>query len=57
MNAYALLASFRRQARKAGWSADKIANVLNAAQSGDYEHLTEVLLQATFEIEATPRAE
>jgi hypothetical protein len=51
MNAFELLASFRRQARNAGWSADKIAKVLSDAQSGDYEHLTEVLLRATFEIE------
>jgi hypothetical protein len=56
MNAYELMASFNGQARRAGWSKDKTLNVLQDAQSSDYEHLKEVLFQALLEIEEDAHA-
>jgi hypothetical protein len=53
MNAYEIMASFNRQARKAGWPKDEIDRVLCDARSQDYEHLTEVIFQALDEIETS----
>jgi len=38
-NAYAILGSCRRAAKKAGWSAEKIKSVMDEMRSGDYNHL------------------
>lgn len=43
-NAFMLLGYFRKQARRAGWSAEDIEEVMKDAQSGDYDHLLQVLL-------------
>ena len=38
-NAFALLAAFRRQARREGWSAEETQAVLDEARKADYDHL------------------
>ena len=50
-NSFTLLAQYRKQARKAGVSAEQIDKVLKDATSGDREHLEEVLFEAITEIE------
>lgn len=42
-NAYALLAQFKRDARKADLKPEYIEKVIKEATSGDYDHLVEVL--------------
>ena len=49
-NSFALLAQYRRQAKRAGVAPEKIAEVLKSATSGDREHLEEVLFEALTEI-------
>lgn len=44
-NAFSLLAAFRAQARKEGWSPVEINSVLTEAQSSDYNHLLSTLVQ------------
>ena len=43
-NAYAIMASFKRQATKEGWSTNEIELVLEEAQSKDYNHLLSTIL-------------
>lgn len=43
-NAYVIMASFRRQATKDGWSKEEIELVLEEAQSKDYNHLLSTIL-------------
>lgn len=43
-NAYAIMASFKRQATKEGWSDREIDLVLEEAQSKDYNHLLSTIL-------------
>ena len=50
-NSFTLLGQYQRQARKAGVSKERIAQVLKDATSGDREHLEEVLFVALSEIE------
>lgn len=38
-NAFAILAAFRRAAKRQGWTDSEIAAVLDDAKSGDYNHL------------------
>ena len=42
-NAFNLMAQFSRQAKKEGWSADEINQVLEEAKSSDYNHLVATL--------------
>ena len=42
-NAFELLASYRRKARRSGKSPEEIKRVLDLAKSGDYKHLKQVL--------------
>lgn len=42
-NAYALLAAFRRQARKEGWAKEEIDEVIAEAKSVDYDYLAGTL--------------
>ena len=44
-NAHSLLAAFRRQAKREGWTADEIEAVTQEAKSGDYGHLIETLIK------------
>lgn len=46
-NAFALLGAFQRQARREGWSLEEIKAVMDEAQSGDYDHLLQVLIAHT----------
>ena len=43
-NAFSLLAEFRNRARRSGWKDNEIAEVIKEAQSGDYEHLIQTLM-------------
>ena len=42
-NAFMLLGAFSRQAKKEGWSKEKIDTVMTEAMNGDYEHLLSIL--------------
>lgn len=42
-NAYSLLAYFRRQAKRAGWTREDIDKTTKEATAGDYSHLLSVL--------------
>lgn len=44
-NAFALLGYFQKEARKAEWSAEEIKEVMEEAQSGDYDHLLRTLME------------
>ena len=43
-NAFAIMAVFRRQARKEGWTSQEIETVLTEAKSGDYNHLLSTII-------------
>jgi hypothetical protein len=43
-NAYAILATFTRQAKKENWSQQEIELVMEEAQSKDYDHLLNTIL-------------
>lgn len=43
-NAYAIMATFRRQARKEKWSEVEIELVIEEAQSNDYNHLLNTIM-------------
>jgi hypothetical protein len=43
-NAYAIMGVFSRQARREGWSQDEIDQVLEEAQSGDYDQLLSTIM-------------
>jgi hypothetical protein len=38
-NAFSIMGTFQRQARKEGWDKEEIEAVLKEAMSGDYDHL------------------
>ena len=44
-NAFVLLGAFQRQARKEGWSAEEIKDVLDECKSGDYDNLLRTLMK------------
>jgi hypothetical protein len=44
-NAFSLLAAFRRQARREGWSDEEIKSVLDEAGVADYDHLVSRLVK------------
>ena len=46
-NAFFLLASFQRAARKQGWAPEETQQVEEYAKSGDYDHLLRVLMAHT----------
>lgn len=46
-NAYALLGAFRKAARRQGYPQADIDRVIDAARSGDYGHLVDVLMRNT----------
>ena len=43
-NAYAIMGVFSRQARREGWTQEEIDQVLEEAQSGDYNHLLATIM-------------
>ena len=48
-NAFALIAAFRRAARRQGWPVDEIKAVTDEAMKGDYNHLLTTLMKYTEE--------
>lgn len=42
-NVFALLAAFRKQAKREGWTADEIKAVTDEAKVGNYDHLVSTL--------------
>jgi hypothetical protein len=44
-NAFGLMATFKRQALKEGWSKEEIDEVIKECQSGDYDHLLQTLIE------------
>ena len=46
-NAFALMGSFQKQARREDWTAEEIKEVLDEAESGDYDHLLQTLIAHT----------
>ncbi len=38
-NAFAIMGACRKAAKKAGWSKDKIDDLINEMMSGDYDYL------------------
>ena len=49
-NIYVYFSAFRRSARNAGWTKERIDAVLEDARSSDYEHALEVIMDATAEL-------
>lgn len=45
-NAFALLAYVKREAKKKGWSDDRIKALINEAMAEDYDHLIATILNA-----------
>lgn len=43
-NAFSLMGTFSRQARREGWSKEEIDSILTDCKSGDYNHLLCVLM-------------
>ncbi len=46
-NAFALMGTFQKQARKEGWTAEEIKEVLDECKEGDYNHLLQTLIKHT----------
>lgn len=46
-NAFALISTWRRQAKREGWTPAEIAQVTAEAQAGDYDHLLRTLIRYT----------
>lgn len=44
-NAFSLIGHFRREAKRAKWTAEEIKKVQEDAMSGDYDHLLQVLME------------
>lgn len=44
-NAFMLMGSFQKAARRQGWTKEEIDKVLNECQSGDYNHLISTLME------------
>ena len=44
-NAFSIIGAFSRQAKKEGWTQEEITEVLDEAQSGDYDNLLRVIIK------------
>ena len=44
-NAFFLMGSFQKNARRQGWSAEEISVVLDKCQSGNYDNLLRTLME------------
>ncbi len=44
-NAFSIMGSFKREAKKSGWTKEEIDEVLNEATSGDYNHLLTTIME------------
>lgn len=43
-NAFAILGKARKAGKRAGWSKEKVNEVLEEAKSGDYDHLLQTVM-------------
>lgn len=43
-NAFSIMGTFQKQAKREGWSNEEIDKVLNEATSGDYNHLLATIM-------------
>mgnify|MGYP000076311692 CR=1 FL=1 len=43
-NAFAIIAVFKRQAQREGWTPNEIQQVLTEAKSADYDHLLATII-------------
>lgn len=48
-NAFALMGTWKKAARRCGWTEDEMTQVLNEARGGDYNHLIMTLLNNSSE--------
>ena len=46
-NAFAIMAKFKVQARKEGWTKEEIDHVINECMSDDYDHLLQTIMKHT----------
>lgn len=44
-NAFSIMGAFSKQARKEGWTQEEIKDVLDKAESGDYDNLLRVMIE------------
>jgi hypothetical protein len=49
-NAFAILGSFQREARRQGWDKESIQEVIQTATSSDYNHLLATIIEHTEDI-------
>jgi hypothetical protein len=49
-NAFAILGRFRAEAKRQGWDKESIAEVVETATSGDYNHLLATIIEHTEDI-------
>ena len=50
-NAFAIMGRFQREARRAGWTQEQINEVLDDCRSSDYNHLLQVMMEHTEELD------
>ena len=50
-NVFVYFADFKRKAKRAGWSPERIAAVLDEAISSNYDHALAVILDALSELQ------
>ena len=43
-NAFMVLGAFQKQARREDWTPEEIKEVMDEAQSGDYDHLLQTIM-------------
>lgn len=46
-NAFALMGSFSKQAKREDWTKEEIESVLEECRNGDYDHLLRTLMDYT----------
>ena len=46
-NAFSLMGTFQKQAKKEDWTEEEIKDVLDECQKGDYNHLLQTLIAHT----------
>jgi hypothetical protein len=51
-NAFSLMGTFQRNARKQGWTKEEVDFVLQKCMSGDYDNLLCTLIQYTEEVDS-----
>jgi len=46
-NAFSLMGTFSKQARRENWTEEEIKSVLDECEKGDYNHLLQTLIKHT----------